>query len=404
MSSAPLSSEVPALSPAIATDAEHIASSTDSTSSSKGKEPGSAIQPQDQKQPPHPEQKPRREGQEPLAADSTEGTPLPDSSVVHPQTQGNILDQTTGAGASSNPTPSHILSSSSHPSNPAGSRPQMSKQNPPVKITLVPAAQDSEKDQDGVVRGQTPTTESGVSPATKQETHKTKPLSPSSSEVKRVKSPVKHKQSFWSSLFAGLLPCISPSKAHPVDIEHLQAPRDSASTDAVSGARKAQVVSLQDAKEKEAGAEADKHSTEPSTSTSTTTPAPLQIPRSTTPLYDPELPLHTAPPTPTRSSIRTGGHVIVPPSPHHLLPEAETEGLTSGAVQPPGSTGRESEDLQFGEGEEGAGDELRQAEEEGADGTVGGGGTTIGEGTVIEEDDEERLILQGGVGIPIVVS
>lgn len=69
--------------------------------------------------------------------------------------------------------------------------------------------------------------------------------------------------------------------------------------------------------------------------------------------------------------------VVVPPSPtSHVLPVDETLNVTSGAVVPPGATGRE----QGEESEESSIEEDdRRAE---------------------EEDEEERLILEGGAGIP----
>ncbi|KIM31419.1 hypothetical protein M408DRAFT_259128 [Serendipita vermifera MAFF 305830] len=86
------------------------------------------------------------------------------------------------------------------------------------------------------------------------------------------------------------------------------------------------------------------------------------------------------PPTPSRRSSgapAAGDELVVPPSEPDLLPLAETEGVTSGAVQPPGSTGVEGSDSEGSVVDE---DRHRPLE---------------------EEDDEERLILNGGNGIPI---
>jgi RNA polymerase II subunit A small phosphatase-like protein len=87
------------------------------------------------------------------------------------------------------------------------------------------------------------------------------------------------------------------------------------------------------------------------------------------------------PPTPSRRSsalAATGdGDLVVPPTAPDLLPLADTEGVTSGAVQAPGSTGLEGEDS-----ESSVVDEERHRPME-------------------EEDDEERLIMNGGNGIPI---
>ena len=89
------------------------------------------------------------------------------------------------------------------------------------------------------------------------------------------------------------------------------------------------------------------------------------------------------PPTPSRRSsgapvaLAAGDELVVPPAEPDLLPLAETEGVTSGAVQAPGSTGVEGSDSESSVVDE---DRHRPLE---------------------EEDDEERLILNGGNGIPI---
>lgn len=88
------------------------------------------------------------------------------------------------------------------------------------------------------------------------------------------------------------------------------------------------------------------------------------------------------PSTPSRShpasATAADGEVVLPPTPRHeLLPLDETEGVTSGAVQAPGSTGLEGE-----ESEASVTDDERNRPLE-------------------DEDDEERLILNGGNGIPI---
>lgn len=79
--------------------------------------------------------------------------------------------------------------------------------------------------------------------------------------------------------------------------------------------------------------------------------------------------------------------VVVPPTPTtpHLLPSEETEGMTSGAVQPPGSKGdsptqEKSQHSPISENEE-----SEYSEEDIED----------------PEDDEDRLIYNGGAGIPI---
>jgi RNA polymerase II subunit A small phosphatase-like protein len=91
--------------------------------------------------------------------------------------------------------------------------------------------------------------------------------------------------------------------------------------------------------------------------------------------------------------------VMTPPTPVSLLPPAETEGVTSGAVQPPGSTGEsvlhhnhhnkrdsavpandgDESDTSFTDDEDM--DDINNVDE--------------------AQDEEDRLILNGGAGIPI---
>jgi len=85
--------------------------------------------------------------------------------------------------------------------------------------------------------------------------------------------------------------------------------------------------------------------------------------------------------------------VIIPPS-KQLLPESETEGVTSGAVQPPGSTG---EEIMHDHSMHShiSGDET--------DETGATGDEEYEDANNMEdiEDEEDRLIRQGGAGIPI---
>lgn len=106
-----------------------------------------------------------------------------------------------------------------------------------------------------------------------------------------------------------------------------------------------------------------------------------------------------APPTPPKidTDIADTGDdvaVLVPPTPTKLLPISETDGLTSGAVQPPGSTGDENKQevrVTVSEPEDDESDGNSFEDEPFAD----------AEQTAEWEDDEQRLIRQGGSGIPI---
>lgn len=121
------------------------------------------------------------------------------------------------------------------------------------------------------------------------------------------------------------------------------------------------------------GAQASKppHTAEPSAS-STVTPAQSAAPQAPAALRIDS----SRPHTPAQHE----GDVIVPPTPAtpHLLPASETGGVTSGAVQAPGSTGIEHDESEH---------------------------STISDEEppkpYAEEDEEERLILNGGNGIPI---
>jgi RNA polymerase II subunit A small phosphatase-like protein len=86
-------------------------------------------------------------------------------------------------------------------------------------------------------------------------------------------------------------------------------------------------------------------------------------------------------PVPVPPSAPAEPEQVVPPSPkpQHSKQE-ESEGVMSGSVVPPGSTGTDSEGETSFTDDDDAGKELDEQE---------------------AEDDEERLIMQGGAGIPI---
>ncbi|KAE9411165.1 NIF-domain-containing protein, partial [Gymnopus androsaceus JB14] len=104
------------------------------------------------------------------------------------------------------------------------------------------------------------------------------------------------------------------------------------------------------------------------------------------------------PPTPHTPPSPTDSEIIIPPPPStQLLPEDETDGVTSGAVQPPGSTGdsplvrtitRDS-DSEASDGTHFTEDDQVEAD--------------LHQSLLLEEQaEEERLIRNGGSGIPIV--
>ncbi|KAH6914157.1 protein phosphatase [Coprinopsis sp. MPI-PUGE-AT-0042] len=86
------------------------------------------------------------------------------------------------------------------------------------------------------------------------------------------------------------------------------------------------------------------------------------------------------PPTPD-------AEVVVPPPIHtHVLPEEETDGVTSGAVQPPGSAGTDV--IRISHHDSGSDSDNTSVSDE-------------SDYHLNEEDEEERLIRSGGSGIPI---
>jgi RNA polymerase II subunit A small phosphatase-like protein len=104
--------------------------------------------------------------------------------------------------------------------------------------------------------------------------------------------------------------------------------------------------------------------------------------------------LHVNPPAASTSDKDLD--IIVPPTPTKVVPESETGGVTSSAVVPPGSTAEEVAHLRALQAHESSsGDESD--------------GTSFTEDEEVEdvpgideaEDDEDRLILSGGAGIPI---
>lgn len=194
------------------------------------------------------------------------------------------------------------------------------------------------------------------------------------------------KQSFIAKLVRKLVPCVAPNdRTHAIDVDADDATRhgvaDAANGPSAPTADASVIGETQSDKEQEQ---------EKST--------PLAIDVSPSSIAEVE--------------------VIVPPTPTKvLLPISETEGMTSGAVQPPGSTGADifspsppsQVDLPHttsGGTQSHAGDTSHTAtDSEGSftDEEVHGEPEEpeVEEVEPMEEDDEDTLILNGGAGIPI---
>jgi len=210
-------------------------------------------------------------------------------------------------------------------------------------------------------------------------------------------SPVRHekppksqtKQSFLNKLVRVLIPCVIPSsRAHDIEL-----PGDAQPT-VTASALKEKHASVATTREALSPAH-DARATEPgqssyqtgNPSTSSMAVSPQLVPRSNTP------------PQPSKDmdsvDLPTANDLTVTSTPSKtLLPVAETEGVTSGAVQPPGSKGDDI--VHTRTHSQDSGDE--------SDAT-----TTFTEEDDMDElnaiddleDEEERLIMNGGVGIPI---
>lgn len=312
-----------------------------------------------------------------------------------PSAGGDVQEGASATGDRDNPSGSagegaegqdpNLLSSRIPQDQSSSSSPALETAEPPTSSTLpVPEAsaqtqaEELDKDKGSANTVSTPsqahapsrrqaTTSEGAQSSTLVEKTSAAPKSSNNSKAASTKS----KRSFLSKLVRVLLPCVPTSKVHEIDTGDAQ---PAASTQGAAAQEKEPAPG-------EAGQENEKEpKTEaPEPAPATTSEAPSGQPA-------PPEPLIITPPTPPEDPA-----VIVPPTPTKLLPEAETEGVTSGAVQPPGSTGEESpaRTHQHDEGDESDRTSFTE-EEEGEDPNA------------IEEveDEEDRLILQGGAGIP----
>lgn len=108
------------------------------------------------------------------------------------------------------------------------------------------------------------------------------------------------------------------------------------------------------------------------------------------------LSLIITPPSPHSIAPSADSEIIVtPPVSAHLLPEDETDGVTSGAVQPPGSTGSVAVDIARAHSH----DTSSSADE--SDGATCTDDEADDRHMHLEQDEEDRLIRNGGSGIPI---
>ncbi len=224
-------------------------------------------------------------------------------------------------------------------------------------------------------------------------TASTPPESPRKSKPSKK---AKGKRSLFSRLFHVFVPCVAPStRTHAVDVD---VPKHQPSE--LVG------VAQPDLKEKQTAKEAQELPPRPEpepplTVLDTAPPSHEEVPELASPTEDVPLKREPTPVPPPLQPIdvRSSSEdptVVVPPTPtKSLLPRDETEGVLSGAVQPPGSTGDE------------IGHDPHHRHRDSLHDSDGSTSYTededLEEGPPVDqiEDEEERLILQGGAGIPI---
>lgn len=249
-----------------------------------------------------------------------------------------------------------------------GRVPNTDSQQAPVPAQAVAASSSSQGDDVEKDKGSMSTTLAGTMKDT-QQTRKANNKLPTHINDEKAKfaasPPVKSKSpstrsnpSLFSKLVRKLVPCIGPSRAHPIEVD-----------DAASGstAPESTVAHQEKTISKDAEKVASVEPTAASTSVPIVAPTPIAIP-----------------------PLSPDAELIVPSTPtKQLLPQEETEGVTSGAVQPPGSTGEEL-----------AQDHSRHESGEESEGTSYTEDDDVDD-HLDDEDDEDRLIMNGGAGIPI---
>lgn len=206
-------------------------------------------------------------------------------------------------------------------------------------------------------------------------THVEKPTAASTRRSKaKVYNNSSSKRSFFSKIARRLVPCAGPPRAPIVDAD-----------DAASAASELESsLALKGLKNDEKNSNPSQLATQGNETSPACTPADTTS----------SLPLAAANRTnivPLAPSVDAD---ILLPATTTRLPDSNTEGVTSGAVQPPGSTG-----------EEHLRDHTTHAHVSGneSDDTGATGDEEYEDASNMEdvEDEEDRLIRQGGAGIPI---
>ncbi|THH08421.1 hypothetical protein EW146_g8995 [Bondarzewia mesenterica] len=331
----------------------------------------------------------------------TPETANPSTTANHDSPEGVDTHDSAGAGSQpgqdpatpqqESPAPAAATVSASASAVPSSAEPTTTPPVPPPAPSEQADEADREKEKD---KGSLSTTLTGTQTHTRQSRRKgtqgasdgahsstTDPPSTlrTTGKQKAANMPARHRVSFFARLVHVLVPCVSPAQ-HPdaLDIDTVAVMQDPT----------ASIVEKLPLRDAEKESQPVQETPVPGESVSTHPPAEASS------SIQPELkPLDVDADAPT--PLSGDKEIVVPPTPtRHVLPQSETEGVTSGAVQPPGSTGEDAVN-QTRTQHDSSGDE--------SDGTSFTEDEDVEEGPGIDEveDDEDRLIMNGGAGIPI---
>lgn len=284
-----------------------------------------------------------------------------------------ISDSAAGPSVGTGQGPTLTAPTTTEPAAPISTSPGVSA----ARESLQGGQKDKDGDKPGLSPSKVPSSPpspSQVAPAAPATTSRANGASKKkSASISRSSKP-----SFFSKLLRAFVPCVSSSPAHPIEIDD---------NPSASGS-----------KEKRAST-----STERVSSTVVAPVAPVKVatpPQATEPVA--LTPVKTVIPIPD-TPPPAEGDIFIPPTPPpqpHILPLEETEGVTSGAVQAPGSTGGSSLILENKRHSRDSTPPSHASAEEESEGTSFTEDEDM-DGLDDLEDDEDKLILSGGAGIPI---
>ncbi|KAH8994703.1 NIF-domain-containing protein [Lactarius hatsudake] len=332
----------------------------------------------------------------PKKKENSSAPPSPHPNPINPTNSSHSAQSTISPGTPTSPsTPAASPPPTTSPdgqikSDPATSNLAASSQQGPVPATSqAPAEQVSAqptKTSTTTVASATSTSSATASDGAHSSSAAEKP--PSLKPAAKHRAPKPPRVSLISRLFRSLVPCLGPSHLPNEAVDDVVSdPSSSATALRDKSARDAEKdPSLRPVQETPVTSQSESDQPHPgkdSTSLPLVPAAELAPQQLNVTLPEPATPDNNL-------------DVVVPPTPTKVIPESETGGVTSSAVVPPGSTAEEVAQLRAQQAHEpSSGDESD--------------GTSFTEDEEVEdvpgideaEDDEDRLILSGGAGIPI---